>query len=259
MQQPGSQQQNRIGMLPHGQTTYPRRNSVETDQPFPPTARIRVLLVDDHTVVRAGFRMLIEACPRIQVVAEAATCAEALEAAAREQPDIVVLDLHLGGESGLDVLPQLPTVAEDARVLLLTGVRDVEIHRQAIKLGAMGLVLKDQGPDILRKAIETVYAGEAWLDRATMANVLAELARGQQRTPRDPDAERIASLTPREREVITLIGEGLTNKQLAARLVISQNTVRHHLTAIFGKLGVADRLDLLIYALRHGLVQPPKK
>jgi two-component system, NarL family, nitrate/nitrite response regulator NarL len=213
---------------------------------------IRVLLVEDHAVVRAGLRLLIESRHGLVVVGEAATHADALALAAREQPHIILLDLDLGGEDGLDLLPNLRAAAGQARVLILTGMRDVNEHRNAIRQGAMGVVLKEQAPDVLLKAIEKVHAGEVWLDRTMLAYVLSEMAVGGAR-PVDTNAARIATLTQREREVIGLVGEGLKNKQISDRLSISETTVRHHLTSIFAKLRVESRLELVVFSHRHGL------
>jgi len=224
--------------------------------PIPPPHRIRVLLVDDHAVVRAGLRMLIESQPDLVVIGEAASRAEALQIAVREQPDIVLLDLDLGRDTGLDVLTDLPDAARDARVLLLTGVRDPEQHHRAILLGAMGVVPKEQAAEDLLTAIEKVHAGEVWLGGALMARVLGRLGPQPTMQEVDPAGQQIARLTTREREVIELICEGLQNKAIADRLVISETTVRHHLTSIFNKLAVTNRLELVIYAYRHGLSAP---
>ena len=217
---------------------------------------IRVVIVDDHAVVRTGLRMLIESRPGIIVVGEAGNGAEALAVVARTQPDIIVLDLDLGGESGLDCFPELRTAASTARVLVLTGVRDPELHRRAVRLGSMGLVLKEKAADVLLQAIEKVHAGEVWLEPAMIASVLGEMTGTRASQLLDPEAAKIASLTEREREVVTLISQGLRNKQIAERLGISETTVRHHLTSIFAKLEVTDRLELVIYTYRHGLAGP---
>jgi DNA-binding NarL/FixJ family response regulator len=137
---------------------------------------------------------------------------------------------------------------------VLTGVRDVEMHRRAVRLGAVGLVLKEKAADVLLKAIAKVYAGEVWLDRLLIANVLSEITRPTSQSL-DPEDIKIKALTVREREIIKLIGQGLKNQAIANRLCISEATVRHHLTSIFGKLGVGDRLELAIYAYRHGLAR----
>ena len=223
--------------------------------PTSSTDPIRVLLIDDHVVMRRGLRMLIENQPGLSVVGEATNSAAAILSAAREQPDIILLDLDLGDESGLDILPQLRTIARGARVIVLTGIRDPADHQQAVRLGATGMVLKEQAFDTLVKAIERVHAGETWLDPALVANVLSGRARARG-SAADPEAARIAALTEREREVIALIGHGLKNRQIGERLSISETTVVHHLTSIFAKLGVANRLELVTYAYRHALAKP---
>jgi DNA-binding NarL/FixJ family response regulator len=199
--------------------------------------------------------MLIESRPGWHVVGEAANGSDALAAVAREQPDIIVLDLDLGNSSGLDFQAEVLTIAPAARVLILTGVRDPELHRRAVHLGALGLVVKEKAAAVLLQAIEKVAAGEVWLEPSLTASVLREMTRPRQAQPRDPEAAKISLLTQREREVIPLIGEGLKNQQIAKRLFISEATVRHHLTSIFAKLEVADRLELLAYAYRHGLTK----
>lgn len=219
----------------------------------PGNAPIRVLLVDDHAVVRAGLRMLIESSPGMTVVGEAKDGQEALAFAARHPSDIILLDLDLGSGDGLDLLPELLGAAGEAKVLVLTGVRDTESHRRAVRLGAMGVVLKEEPSGVILKAIERVHAGELWLDRMTTASLFVEMTRGKA----DPEAARVASLTDREREIVALVGEGLKNREIAARLFISETTVSHHLTSIFAKLGVADRMALVFYAYRHGLARPP--
>ncbi len=224
---------------------------------IPHPQSIRVLIIDDHGIVRAGLRMLLESQPGITVVGEAATCADALELATRAQPDVIVLDLDLGGENAVESIPALLQAAREARILILTGVRDSETHRQAIRHGAMGLVLKEKAAETLLQAIAKVRAGEVWLEPTMIARVLGDLTRSQTSPRTSPEAAKIATLTEREREVITLIGEGLRNKHIAERLYISEATVRHHLTSVFAKLDVSDRFELAIYAYQHGLAKPP--
>jgi len=219
-----------------------------------PTQAIRILVIEDHLVVQAGLRLLIESRPGLVVVGEATNQADALALAAREQPNLILLDLDLGAENGLDLLPELLAVAGDARVLILTGVRDVEEHRKAIRQGVRGLVLKEQAPNLLLTAIEKVHSGEIWLDRTLMASVLSEMVAERTR-PATAEAISIATLTERERDVIALVGEGLKNKQIANRLSITETTVRHHLTSIFAKLGVHSRLELVIFSQCHGLTK----
>ncbi len=223
-----------------------------------PTPHIRVFLVDDHAIMRAGLRLLLANQPWLTIVGEAVTRTEVLEAVGGAQPDIVLLDLDLAGESTVDSIPALLAAAPGAQVLILTGVRDPDLHRQAVRLGARGLVLKEKAPEILLQAIAKVHSGEVWIERTMMARVLDEMTRAQAAPRPDPERAKISRLTTRERGIITLIGEGLRNQQIADRLYISETTVRHHLTAIFDKLEVADRLDLVVYAYQQGLVKLPR-
>lgn len=214
---------------------------------------IRVFLLGEHALIRAGLKMLIESRAGLTVVGEAATYSDARAAGLREA-DIILLDSDLDGTANLDFLHEMVASAKPARLLVLTGTADLEAHYCAMRLGAMGLVLKERPADVLVKAIEKVYAGEVWLDRSAVARVLRGVSNGRSE---DADGARIASLTERERDVIAVIGEGLKNRQIAERLFISETTVRHHLSSIFEKLGVSDRLELLVYAYRHKLAKPP--
>ena len=216
---------------------------------------IRIMIIDDHAVIRSGLRMLLEHDQTMSVVAMAGNRAEALNLAARERPDIIILDLILGEDDGLTFLPELCETSPTSRVVVLTGVRDPDSHRLAIRRGAMGIVLKEHAADLLLRAIQKVHEGEVWIDRSMIGSVIQELNRPGEV---DPEKAKIASLTDREREVITLVGEGLKNKQIAERLFITETTVTHHLSSVFSKLEVSDRLELIIYAFRHGLAKMPK-
>lgn len=249
---------------------------------------IRLLLIDDQMIVREGLRLLLENQTGLAVAGEASNCPDAVALAAREQPDIILLDLDLGDVHGLDCLPELLAVSPNSKVLVLTGVYDLEIFHQAVSRGAVGIVRKMEAAEVLVKAIRKVFVGEVWLDGALMARVLNDLWRvksgqpletaaaasplrlapaqrevveqfwGHQiEAPSADEAARIAQLTEREREVIGLIGEGLRNQQIADRLSISVITVRHHLSSIFAKLDVGDRFELAIYSYRHGLAKLP--
>jgi two-component system, NarL family, nitrate/nitrite response regulator NarL len=220
------------------------------------TKPIRIMIVDDHAVIRAGLRMLIEQDQAMKVVAMAGNSAEAFERAKVDQPDIIILDLVLGEEDGLNLLPVLREKSPKSRVLVLTGVLNPDAHRAAVRKGAMGIVLKEHAADLLLKAIQKVHDGEVWIDRSMMGMMIQELSRPNQT---DPEAVKIEELTSREREVIELVGEGLKNKQIAERLFISETTVTHHLSSVFSKLDVSDRLELIIYAFRHGLAKMPAK
>ena len=216
---------------------------------------VRILLIDDHPIVRAGVRMLLEKKPGYTVVAEAECKQQAIDAAGRERPDIILLDVGLGAESGLDFLAELIKVTENqSRVLLLTASCDTETHARAVRIGALGVVTKERAPEVLLTAIDKVHNGEAWLERTVVATALTGIWQGG--AEQDPVVEKIASLTPRENDVIALIGEGLKNQQIADRLFLSEATVRRHLGSIFLKLEVSDRLDLVVFAFQHGLVKP---
>jgi len=224
---------------------------------IPPPPSVRVLIVDDHGIMRAGLRMLLESHPGFTAVGEASTCADALALATATQPDVIVLDLDVGGENAVESMPTLLRTAPDTRILVLTGVRDPDVHRQAIRQGAVGLVLKEKAVETLLQAITKVRAGEVWLEPTMIARVLGDLTRPQAPPQTSAEAIKIARLTEREREVITLVGEGLRNKHIAERLYISEATVRHHLTGIFAKLDVSDRFELAIYAYQHDLAKLP--
>jgi len=223
----------------------------------PAPQKIRVVIVDDQLIVREGLRMLLDHHPGIKVVAMAGTRSEALEIVARELSDLIILDLELGGYSALSFIPQLREAAKNARILVLTGLRDSETHQKAAELGAMGVVLKEDAADRLLKAIEKVYKGEAWLDRLTLGTLLWQMCSHEKESV-DPQKKKISSLTERELQVITLIAEGLKNRQIAARLFISPTTVTHHLSSIYSKLGVSDRLELVVYAFANKLAKMPE-
>lgn len=219
---------------------------------------IRILLVDEQSIVRAGLKMLLESHPGLAVIGEAATLVEAL-ALVTDAPDIILLDLNsLSRQRSLDAIPQVMSTAK-ARLLLLTDEDDPEVNLNAIRMGAMGIVNKKEPAEVLLKAIERIHAGEVWINRAMMARVIGGMRHSNypQTINDDPEATKIASITDREREVVTLIGQGLRNKQIAERLFISEITVRHHLSSIFDKVGVSDRFELAIYSYRHGLAKLP--
>jgi|ERR1043165_4539514 DNA-binding NarL/FixJ family response regulator len=218
-------------------------------------ANIRILIVDDHLLVRTGLRMLIDNESDMTVVGKAATRSEALALAETERPNVILLDIDLGNENGLDFLAELHDALPKVRVLVLTGLRDIESHRRAARLGAAGIVLKEHAAEVLLKAIKKVHQGEVWLDRSMMGGLLREMTQGPSI---DGEAAKISTLTPREREVVALVGEGLKNRDIAARLFISETTVTHHLSSVFAKLEVSDRLELVIYAFGNGLAKPPR-
>ena len=216
---------------------------------------IRVLLVCHERVIRAALRALIDGQSDTIVIGEVDRLDGALAAIASDRPDVTVLDPdHYRDESVADLLRAAMT---KTRIILLTGSPNAMPIAEALENGAAGLVLKQEPAETLIKAINKVYAGEFWLDRAASADVISELSRPGRATSGDPAAERTALLTRREREVIKLVGEGLRNSQIANRLNISEVTVRNHLTSTFRKLEVANRFQLVAYAFQHGLASLP--
>lgn len=219
--------------------------------------QISVLILDHHTLVRQGFRMLVESRLGVKVVGEAGSVSEALALSQQLNPDIILLELNLDGNLDLEIITKLSKAASKAKIILVTGISESQIRHQAVQLGAMGVVRKEDSSEVLRKAIEKVHAGEVWIDRTMMADVLVKLWRSRDGEPEDPEAMRIVMLSGREKEVIRLVGEGLKNKEIADRLSISEVTVRHHLTSVYNKLEVNDRLELTIFAYRNGLAELP--
>lgn len=221
----------------------------------PPT--IKIMMVDRYKLVREGLTKLILDQPGFELVAEAENGPDACALAEREQPDVILLALDLVTENGLDILPGLLSSSKRSRVLVLTHVADREEHRKAMLLGAMGVVKKEESVTVLFKAIEKVHEGEVWYDRAQMGNMLRDMARNGNGKKSDPTAEKIALVTHREHEVIALVSKGLKNKAIGEKLFISETTVRHHLTSVFEKLGVSNRLELIILAFSEGLAVLP--
>lgn len=218
---------------------------------------IRIAILDNHTLVRAGLRALIESQPMMVVVGEAGNLTEGLEIISGLKPEIVLVDLNLPSESITDIIPSLLKAYEKARLILVTGSSSPQVHQQAVEEGVMGVVFKTQPPETLYKAIEKIHAGEVWLERSMIANVLSRLSRNHQPIRISSETDSITQLSDREKQIIKLIGEGFKNKRISTQLCISETTVRHHLTSIYGKLGVSDRLELLVFAHRYGLVKSP--
>lgn len=207
---------------------------------------IRVLIVDDHTVVRQGLRLLLEAQADIEVVGEAVGGKEALLAAQEAKPDVILLDLIMPGMSGLDVLRELQKQHIASRVLVLTSSLDDHMVRQAIQAGAQGYLLKTSRSSDMLDAIRQTAQGISSLDPA-VTRVLQ-----QHLTGKDP----LNMLTPREREVFDLLAHGMSNPQIAEKLVVSEATVRTHITSVLDKLRLRDRTQVMVFALKRGLVTP---
>jgi DNA-binding NarL/FixJ family response regulator len=210
---------------------------------------IRVLLADDQRVVREGLAMLLGLLPGIEVVGTAADGEEAVRLAAARAPDVVLMDLRMPRVDGVEATRRIADVRPQARVIALTTYADEPTVLNALRAGARGYLTKDAGAEEIEAAIMAVARGEAALDPAVQAHVLAGLAEAGGE-PALPDG-----LTPREAEVLTLIAEGLSNAQIAERLVVSQATVKSHVNRVFAKAGVRDRAQAVAYAYRNGLVR----
>jgi DNA-binding NarL/FixJ family response regulator len=212
---------------------------------------IRVLIVDDHAVVREGLRTFLDLQDGIEVVGEAADGEQGVDAAERLGPDVVLMDLVMPKLDGVGAMRELRTRAPDAHVIVLTSFLDDDRLMPAIQAGAAGYLLKDVEPAELARAIRAADAGDAILDPTVAARVVRAIADGS--TPTAPDQER---LTRREHEVLTLLARGRANKRIAYELGISEKTVKTHVGHVFAKLGVTDRTQAALLAVQHGLVDP---
>lgn len=214
---------------------------------------IRIMLVDDHKTMLWGLEKLIEGGGGdLQLVGTASNNDTALQQAAALKPDVIVLDLDLEGRSSIEILPQLLQEHPAVKVMILSGNRDQGLLTQAVKLGARGVVSKEASADVVLNSIRAVQRGETALDPVLMNALLGQLSAPAKA---DPEALRIASLTPKERKIVAVVveGNGAPNKELASKLFIAEPTLRNNLTTIYQKLGVANRLELYVYATRHGL------
>lgn len=225
------------------------------------TAPIRVFLIDDHRSILWGLERLIESgTPAMKVVGSATSHAEALSLMGGISADVILLDIDLGKENGIDAIPKLIGAAGSAKVLVLTGLRDKAVHDKAVLAGAKGVVEKEAPARTILTAIEKVHQGQLWLDRAAAGRIFVEFSRqsAAAQAP-DPEQQKIASLTEREREVLAGVANnaGATARTIAATLHISEHTLRNHLTSIYDKLDVANRLELFAYAHKHGLIKQP--
>ncbi|MFC8227994.1 response regulator [Streptomyces sp. NPDC057287] len=217
---------------------------------------IRVLIADDQMMVRQGFTVLLNAEPGIEVVGQAVDGLDALEKAAELAPDVVLMDIRMPRLGGIDATRRLTEVPGSAvRVLVLTTFDLDEYVYEALRSGASGFLLKDASAAELAQAVRVVAAGDALLAPNITKRLIAEFSRVSA-GPRAPSRERVADLTERETEVLSLIAQGLSNAEIAVRLVVAEQTVKTHVSRILVKLGLRDRTQAAVFAYESGLVRP---
>jgi len=212
-------------------------------------ARQRILLVDDHEVVRVGLKALLDKHPQFRVVAEAASAREAVEKTKAHEPDVVVMDIRLRGGSGIEACEEITSQYPETKVIMLTSYAEDEMLFSAIRAGASGYVLKQIGGDELIRAIESIGRGEALLDPAVTQRVFQEV----RKAAREEEASAFAELTQQEMHVLQLVSEGRTNRQIAEMLYLGEGTVRNYVSSILSKLNVRNRAEAAAYAVEHNL------
>jgi two-component system response regulator DevR len=209
----------------------------------------RILLVDDHEVVRIGLRALLEHHPQFEVVGEGGTAREAIEQTAKLHPDIVLMDIRLPGQSGIDACEEINKSYPLTRVVMLTSYAEDEMLFSAIRAGASGYVLKQIGGDDLIRAIESIGKGEALLDPAVTQRVIQEV----RKAVKEEEASAFGPLSQQEKHVLALVSEGRTNREIAKILFLGEGTVRNYVSSILSKLGVSNRAEAAAYAVEHNL------
>ena len=214
---------------------------------------IRIVIADDHPIFRDGLRRLLEAEPGLKVIGEASDGNDAVKLARQLKPDVMLLDLAMPRQPGLEALRDLSTGgANGVKVILLTAAAEKHQIVEALQLGARGVVLKDSATQLLLKSIHTVMAGESWVGREAVSN-LVQYLRMQMQASNEESRQKKFGLTPRELEIVSAVVAGYSNKEIAEYFKISEDTVKHHLSNIFDKLGVSTRLELALFAVNQGL------
>jgi two-component system nitrate/nitrite response regulator NarL len=213
---------------------------------------IAILIADDHPIFRGGLRALIETESGFKLAGEAVDGEQAVAFTRQLKPHILLLDLAMPKLSGLDVVKELSPPPPDTRIIILTAAIDDGQIAEALRLGARGIILKDTATQLLIKAVRCVVNGEFWVGRGNVEGLVQALQMAHTMQPEDP-VKKFA-LTAREMEVLTAIVEGYSNKEIAKRYTISEQTVKHHLSSIFSKVGVSNRLELALFSVHHQLV-----
>lgn len=213
---------------------------------------IRVLIADDHPLFRSGLRTFLAAQPNLTVVGEAADGDEAVRRTQELKPDVLLLDLAMPRRPGLEVLRDLVKSGERLHIIVLTATIERPQMMEALQLGARGVVLKESAPELLLDCIQSVQAGQYWVGKESVAD-LVEILRGM--TPVPVGGKAAYGLSQRELQVIAAIVNGLTNKEIAVRFALSEDTIKHHLTRIYDKLGVTNRLELALFAMNFGILE----
>jgi DNA-binding NarL/FixJ family response regulator len=209
----------------------------------------RILLVDDHEVVRLGLKSLLERHPQFEIVGEAASAREALEQVENNHPDVVVMDIRLPGTSGIEACEEITSRFPETRVLMLTSYAEDEMLFSAIRAGASGYILKQIDGEELVRALEAVARGEALLDPAVTQRVFQEV----RRAVKEEEASAFVHLSQQEKHVLLLVSEGRTNREIAKALFLGEGTVRNYVSSILSKLGVSNRAEAAAYAVEHNL------
>jgi len=218
----------------------------------PDGQEIRILLADDHPIFRDGLKRLLEAEPGFKVIGEASNGVEAVRLVKQLRPELLLLDLSMPQQTGIEAIRELGSLGASVRIILLTAAAEKSQIVEALQLGARGVVLKDSATQLLIQAIRTVMSGEYWVGREQVSNLVQYLRMLMQTTAQETK-QRKFGLTPRELEIVSAVVAGFANKEIAGHFKISEDTVKHHLSNIFDKLGVSTRLELALFAVNQSL------